>query len=64
MERVTWKHTLPYVKYIGNGNLLCDSGELKLGFGNSLEGWDEGEMGGRFKCEGTWVNLWLIHTDV
>ena len=22
------------------------------------------EMGGRFKWEGTWVNLWLIHVDV
>ena len=22
MERVTWKLTLPYVKYIANGNLL------------------------------------------
>ena len=26
MERVTWKLTLPYVKQIANGNLLCDSG--------------------------------------
>ena len=25
MERVTWKHTLPYVKYIANGNLVYDS---------------------------------------
>ena len=26
MERVTWKFTLPYVKYIANGNLLYGSG--------------------------------------
>ena len=25
MEGVTWKHTLPYVKHIANGNLLYDS---------------------------------------
>ena len=25
MERVMWKHTLPYVKWIADGNLLCDS---------------------------------------
>ena len=22
------------------------------------------KVGGKFKKEGTWVNLWLIHTDV
>ena len=26
MERLTWKLTLPYVKYIANGNLLYGSG--------------------------------------
>ena len=26
MERITWKLTLPYVKYIANGNLLYVSG--------------------------------------
>ena len=26
MERVTWKLTLPYVKYIANRNLLYGSG--------------------------------------
>ena len=25
MERVMWKHTLPYVEWIANGNLLYDS---------------------------------------
>ena len=26
VERVTWKHTLPYVKQIAKGSLLYDSG--------------------------------------
>ena len=39
MERVTWKLTLPYVKYIANGNLLYGSGNSKRGSIN-LEGWD------------------------
>ena len=29
---------------------------------DSVEGWDE--VGGQFKREGTYVNLWLIHVDV
>ena len=35
--------------------MLCDN----------LEGWDAvGEMAGKFKREGTYVYLWLIHVDV
>ena len=30
-ERVTWKLTLPYVKQIANGNLLCGSGNSNRG---------------------------------
>ena len=33
--------------------MLCD-----------LEGWDGWEVGGRFKREGTYVYIWLIHIDV
>ena len=29
MERVTWKHTPPYVQYTANGSVLCDSGNSK-----------------------------------
>ena len=29
-----------------------------------LEGWDGWEVGGSFKREGTYVHLWLIHSDV
>ena len=47
MERVTWKFTKPYVKYIANGNLLYDSGNSD-GLCDNLEGWDgeEDERGG------------------
>ena len=34
--------------------MLCDN----------LEGWDRSGVGGRFKREGTYVYLWLIHVDV
>jgi len=38
--------------------------ELKPEFYQPREvGWG-GEMGGRFKKEGTYVYLWLIHVDV
>ena len=30
-ERVTWKLTLPYVKEIANGHLLCGSGNSNRG---------------------------------
>ena len=31
MERVTWKLIIPCAKYIGNGNLLYDSGNSNRG---------------------------------
>ena len=34
-ERVTWKLTLPYAKYIANGNLLFDSGNSNQGSGTT-----------------------------
>ena len=45
MERVTWKLTLPYVKYMADGNLLYGSGN-STGLCINLEGWD-GEGDGR-----------------
>ena len=36
--------------------------ELKTVLCDNLEGWDG--VGGRFKREGTYVYLWLIHADV
>ena len=46
MERVTWKLTLPYAKYMVNGNLLYGSGNSNRGSCINLEGWD-GEADGR-----------------
>ena len=38
--------------------------KLKQGLCISLEEWDGGGMGGRFKREGIYVYLWLIHVEV
>ena len=38
--------------------------KLKQGFCINLEWWDGWEMGGRFKREGIYVYLWLIHFEV
>ena len=64
MKRVTWKLTLPYVKQIANGNLLYDSGNSIWGYVTTYRGEIGREVGGRFKMEGTYVYLWLIHVDV
>ena len=64
MERVTWKLTLPYVKQIATGNLLYVSGNSNRGSVSTKRGGMGREMGGRFKREGIFVNLWLIHVEV
>ena len=38
MERITWKLTLPYVKYIANGNLLYTSGNSNRGSVSTYRG--------------------------
>ena len=38
--------------------------KLKQGIYINLEGWSGREMGGRFKREGIYVYLWLIHVEV
>ena len=38
--------------------------ELKQGLCNNLVGRMGRDLGGRFKNEGTYVYLWLIHVDV
>ena len=38
--------------------------KLKQGLCITLEGWDGQEMGERFKREGIYVYLWLIHVAV
>ena len=62
-KRVTWKLTIPYVKYIANGNLLYDSKNSKRNSVTIQWGGMGREMGGSFKREGTYVYLWLIHVD-
>ena len=51
MERVTWKLTLPYVKWIANRNLLYVSGNLNRALYQSIGvgrgGRWEGSSGGR-----------------
>ena len=64
MERVTWKCTLPYVKEIANGNLLYGSGNSNRVSVSTQSGGMGREMGGRFKREGIYVYLWLIHVEV
>ena len=64
MERVTWKFTLPYVKYMANWNLLYDSGNSNRGSVSTKSGGMGREMGGRFKREEIYVSLWLIHVEV
>ena len=60
VERVTWKLTLPYVKWRANGNLLYGSGNSNRALYQPRGlGW-----GGRFKREGIYVYLWLIHVEV
>ena len=38
--------------------------KLKQGLGINLEGWGGERDGGRFKREGMYVILWLIHVEV
>ena len=60
VERVTWKLTLPYVKWRANRNLLYGSGNSNRALYQPRGlGW-----GGRFKREGIYVYLWLSHVEV
>ena len=56
--------TPPYVKETASGNLLYDSGNSNRSSGTISRGGMGWEVGGRFKKEGTYVYLWLIHVDV
>ena len=64
MERIRQKYTLPYVKQIANGNLLYDSGNSNQGSKTTQRGRTGWKVGGKFKREGIYVHLWLIHVDV
>ena len=45
-ENSTETYTIPYVKHIASGSLLCDAGHPKSLLCDNLEGWDR-ERGGR-----------------
>ena len=74
--RGTWNHTLPSLKQRANGNdsgnlkctanrhLLSDSGNSTWGSVTKERGGMGREVGGRFRWEGTGVNLWPIPVDV
>ena len=46
-------YTLPYVKQIASGNMLCDSGNSNQGSATTYRGGMGREVGWRFKREGT-----------
>ena len=56
--------TLPYVEWRAGGELLYDAGNSAWYFVTTERGGIGWEVGGRFKREGTYVYLWLIHVDV
>ena len=64
MERVTWKHILPYVRQIANENFLYDSGSSNPRSVTTEKGGMGSKVGGMFKWEGPRISLWLIHPDV
>ena len=49
---------------MGNGNLLYGSGNSDRGSASPRGGGMGKEIGGKFKREGIYVFLWLIHGDV
>ena len=51
-------YTLPYVKQIGHGNFLYDSGNSNQGSVTTSRGGMGQEVGGRLKRKGTYVYLW------
>ena len=57
-------YTLPYVKQRSSENLLYDTKNPKSVICDNLVEWMGREVGRRFKREGTYVYLWLIHVDV
>ena len=63
IERVAWKHTLPYVKYMGSGNLLCDTGGQPSAL-RQPRVWDAVGDGRGVQEGGDKVCLGLIHVDV
>ena len=57
-------YTLPGIKQVARGNLLCDTGSSTQCPVITQKGGMGWEVRGRFKKERTYVYLWLIHVDV
>ena len=49
---------------MANGDLMYGSGISNRGSVSTWRGGMGRDMGGRFKREGTYVYLWLIHVEV
>ena len=64
MERVTRKHTFPCVKYIAYGSFLYSSRNSNRGSVSTYRSGMGRKMGGKFKREGIYVYLWLIHVEI
>ena len=63
IERVTCKLPLPYIKIDSQWEFAVWLRKLKQRLCINLEEWDV-EGNGRFKREGIYVYLWLIHVEV
>ena len=57
-------YTVPYAKLDSQWELAVGHRELKSGALWPARGGMRREVGGKFKREGTYVYLWLIHADV
>ena len=64
MEKVTWKLTLPYIKQTAKRNSLYLSGNSNRVSVSTQRGRMRREMGRRFKRNGVYGYLWLIHVEV
>ena len=64
LENSMETYTLPYTKQTASGNLLYDTGSSNQGSVTTQRGGMGWEVGGRFKREGTYVYLWLIHVAI
>ena len=57
-------YTLSYVKQIAKWNFLYDSGSSNQSSVTTQRDGNGWEKGGRFKRQGIYVYLWLIHADI
>ena len=64
MERVTWKLNITICKVDHHWKRSVWLRKLKQGLCINLEGGMGRKVGGRFKREGIYVYLWLIHVEV